>query len=224
MKKILAVALSCAALPALMCGCSPTPKAQNHATPAPDTRKIVTPDTRNDHSDIDRDFAVIPHRSSMWELYTSFSVGRSPSGVYTVEYIHSPRDNKPDDTLDYKLELNADNTFTLTATANGVTADHYGHWYARRGGELTMYYDEPIDPSAHNVYVSDCLYGELLPHGKIMIYDNCNVIVLAKTAENNGGDTGTPEVTPYGAMPRKIKDIREVPPPPVDGDSDDKTA
>ena len=88
-----------------------------------------------------------------------------------------------------------------------------------------MYYDEPIDPSAHNVYVSDYLYGELLPHGKIMIYDNCNVIVLAKTAENgDNGNADAREISPYNTVPRRIKDIREIPQPPDRTDDDKPTA
>ena len=128
--------------------------------------------------------------------------------MYTVEYIDSTLDDQPDDTLDSRRTLNGDNTFTLTATAKGVTAEHYGHWYAHHGCEVTMYYDEPLDQSAHNVYVSDYMYAELLPHGKIMLYDNCNVVVLARAeTENNGGETR--EMRPYTAVPRHIDNVRE---------------
>ena len=101
-------------------------------------------------------------------------------GTYTVEYVHTPFGEDRDETLDYKLELKDDNTFTLTAVAKGVTAEHYGRWYTRRD-EITMYYDEPVDPTAHNVYMNDRMYGEILNGGKIMIYENCHTVVLAKT-------------------------------------------
>lgn len=102
------------------------------------------------------------------------------SGTYTVEYIHTPYGVDKDETLDYKLTLTTDNTYTMTVVSGGVTAVHSGHWYERRGGSITIYYDEPMDDQQHNIYVSDSMYGELLPQDKIMIYDNNHTVVLAK--------------------------------------------
>ena len=101
------------------------------------------------------------------------------SGNYTVEYIHTPYGMDKDETLDYKLSLNNDNTFELTVVSDGVTAEHNGRWYERRN-QIILFYDEEIDPPQHNVYVADSMYAELLPKGKIMIYDNCYTIVLSK--------------------------------------------
>lgn len=101
-------------------------------------------------------------------------------GVYTVEYIHAPYGVDRDETLDYRIEINSDNTFSMTVVSEGVKADHTGRWYARRES-ITFFYDEQIDPPAHNVYVADSMYAEILPHGKLMIYDNCHTLVLSKT-------------------------------------------
>ena len=101
------------------------------------------------------------------------------SGNYTVEYIHTPYGIDKDETLDYNLSLNNDNTFELTVVSNGVTANHSGRWYERRG-QLMLFYDEEIKQQPHNVYVADSMYCELLPHGKVMFYDNCYTIVLTK--------------------------------------------
>ncbi|MDE6029344.1 MAG: hypothetical protein K2F90_03385 [Clostridiales bacterium] len=104
------------------------------------------------------------------------------SGTYTVEYIHTPYGIDKDETLDYKLTLNDDNTFTLTVVSDGVTAEHSGRWYERRK-EIMMFYDEEIEQPPHNVYVSDSMFGDLLPKGKIMIYDNCYTIVLSQSMD-----------------------------------------
>ncbi|MDE6402057.1 MAG: hypothetical protein K2L54_05520, partial [Clostridiales bacterium] len=87
-------------------------------------------------------------------------------GTYTVEYIHVPYGIERDDTLDFNLKLNDDDTFTLKVVSKGVESNHYGHWY-RRHSEIMLLYDDPIDPTEHNVYVADSMYGELLPNGKI---------------------------------------------------------
>ncbi|MCH5165771.1 MAG: hypothetical protein J1G01_05160 [Clostridiales bacterium] len=101
------------------------------------------------------------------------------TGTYTVEYIHAPYGVERDETIDYTLLLNEDNTFKLNVVTNGVAAEHYGHWYNRRN-EIMMFYDEPTEQTAHNVYVADSMYGELLPQGKILIYDNCHTIILSR--------------------------------------------
>lgn len=106
-------------------------------------------------------------------------------GTYGVDYVRFPQGEEKDETLDYRLTLKDDDTFELTVVSKGVTAEHYGHYYIRRGGSITLFYDEEIEPTAHNVYICDSLYGEILPNGKIMFYDNCNTIVLAKDGSND---------------------------------------
>lgn len=108
-------------------------------------------------------------------------------GTYGVDYVRFPQNSEKDETLDYKLTLKSDDTFELTVVSDGITAEHYGHYYIRYGGSITLFYDEEREPTAHNVYVSDSLYGEFLPNGKIIFYDNCNTIILAheNSAETN---------------------------------------
>ncbi len=101
------------------------------------------------------------------------------SGSYSVEYIHTPYGIDRDETLDFKIELRADNTFDMTVVSEGVTAEHNGRWYARCGS-ITLFYDEEIEPPAHNVYVADSMYCELLPQGKIMVFQNGHTVVLAR--------------------------------------------
>lgn len=180
MKAITAIALSSLVLS----GCNPTPKApkENIApSPAPPSQST---DTRRGG---DNEYTKRHERDGIEHILGKLPISGvlrrfKPDlyGVYTVEYIHSPRDTERDETLDYRLELKDDNTFDLNVTSNGVQAEHYGHWYMHRGGNIMLYYDEPIDPTAHNVYVSDTLYGDMLDGGKIMIYENCNVIVLSR--------------------------------------------
>lgn len=104
----------------------------------------------------------------------------SLEGDYAVEYVHTPYGEQNDDTLDYKFTLNDDNTYDMTVVSDGVTVTHTGHWY-ERGHSITFFYDEDVDPTAHNVYVCDVMYGDILKTGKIMIYDNCRTIVLSKS-------------------------------------------
>lgn len=106
----------------------------------------------------------------------------SPVGSYSVEYVHTPPGMAEDDTLDYKLEISDDGSFTLNVVSEGVSADHSGRWYTRRD-ELMLFYDEKVDTPAHNVYIADSMYADILPGQKLMIYDNCRVIVLAKSAD-----------------------------------------
>ena len=103
----------------------------------------------------------------------------SLGGSYTLEYVHTPFGIDKDETLDYKLQLSDDNTFTMQVVTDGVSVDHTGHWYARRD-EVMLYYDEQIDRPAHNEYVADSMYCDVLPQNKLMIYDNCRVIVLSR--------------------------------------------
>ncbi len=184
MKKTLSALTAIALSAIVLAGCNPAPKAEE-ITPPPAPRPV----DREQKIEIDfegirsEDIENILNKLPISGVRREFKC--NPYGVYTVEYVHSPRDGQKDETLDYKLELRDDNTFDLFVTANGVQASHYGHWYMHRGGNITMYYDEPIDPTAHNIYVSDSLYGEMLCGGKIMIYENCNVVVLSRETEND---------------------------------------
>lgn len=106
-------------------------------------------------------------------------LAKSAVGVYTVEYIHTPNYIDKDETLDYRLRLNDDHTFDMIVVSDGVQADHFGHWY-KRHDEIMMFYDESTDPTAHNVYVADSMYGDMISSDRIMIYDNGYIIVLVR--------------------------------------------
>jgi len=181
-KSVPILAALCAVTAAALTGCgSPEPKSVDNSARTSDTVVTEKPHSRRDIVEIEiGGFSDGVCKLPISGIRRRFNAEPDFSGTYTVEYVHRPRDEQPDETLDYRLELKNDNTYGMTVTADGVTAEHYGHWYAHRGGDIIMYYDEPLDPTAHNVYVSDSMYGEILPHGKIMIYDNCNVIVLAR--------------------------------------------
>ena len=101
------------------------------------------------------------------------------TGVYTTEYIHFSPFDKPETMPNYSLELKDDGTYSFHADVNGVQSEHYGNYYFKHGG-LILFYDEPMDTPAHNVYVADSIYMEMLPQGKIMFYDECGTIVLSK--------------------------------------------
>lgn len=192
MKKLLTAAIACALAPAtLLTACSPVPKtAPDSAQDAPKpTAPIAIPEDKTIEPRLNGDVIIVPDEGLGGIILEGISklpnsgVRRrflqSPSGSYTVEYVHTPHGVDKDETLDYKLQLSDDNTFTMQVVSNGVTADHSGHWYARRD-EIMLYYDEEIDPTAHNVYVSDSMYCDVLPQNKLMIYDNCRVIVLTR--------------------------------------------
>lgn len=197
MKKLLTAAVACTLLPtALLAACSPAPKSianTPQATPEP-IAPIVEPDDKKIEPRVGGDIIIVPDEKLGDILLDGIDkLPRSgvrrkffPSfgGSYTVEYVHTPHGIDKDETLDYKLQLSDDNTFTMQVVTNGVTADHSGHWYARRD-EIMLYYDEVTDPTAHNVYVSDSMYCDVLPQNKLMIYDNCRVIVLAREAADS---------------------------------------
>lgn len=186
MKKTLALVAACALTAAAACGCASKTSAQE-ARPLPRSTPEITQKTPERTGVIEIDlggiFDLAPQQLESAAL-TRRTFLRSPAGEYTVEYVHYPRGEERDDTLDYKLTLNDDNTYTLSVTTDGVNAEHSGRWYMHRDGNIVMYYDEPIDTPAHNVYVGDAMYAESLPQGKLMIYDKCNVIVLARQGEN----------------------------------------
>ncbi|MCM1367415.1 MAG: hypothetical protein NC184_01195 [Roseburia sp.] len=193
MKKIIISAAALALSGALLCGCSSgtandasydVPEAPREARAVEDFR----PSSRREFT-VEIEGASEARggffRSPISGVRRRFAEARE--GVYTVEYVHAPQGAEKDDTLDYRLELRDDNTFDLAVTADGVSVSHNGHWYARRH-EIMLFYDEDVDPTAHNIYVCDSMYGDILPQGKIMIYDNCNIIVLSRVATDTTAD------------------------------------
>ncbi|MBD5131412.1 MAG: hypothetical protein HDT28_02295 [Clostridiales bacterium] len=191
MKKLIAMlALSAVTATSLAACGKPTPKAVDIESPAPSqtTRSVQQAEESGDGNmteieikidgtDLHEFFGKRMLRSPIYGVRRHFEP--DIFGTYTVEYVHTPFGEEQDDTLSYELVLNSDNTFTLVATANGVTSDHYGHWYSSRRN-ITLFYDEPIDPTAHNVYVADALYAERLDQGKLLVYDNCKTIILSR--------------------------------------------
>ena len=141
---------------------------------------------------IDEYYGNARKRSALTGVGKHYKHGRD--GTYTVEYIHTPYGVDKDETLDYRLTLKDDNTYELTVVSDGVTAVHNGHWY-ERNHEITMFYDEQIQEQPHNVYVGDRLFANVLPKGKIMIYDDCYTIVLAKQPETTDNNTQTEQNT-----------------------------
>ncbi len=188
MKKSAIAVLAVSTAAAVLSGCG-APKPKTAPSPNPTTKTETVQKQRYDDSRIDvlRDFRL-------GSLVPIFGVRRrmpdSLAGEYTVEYVHRHRDVEKDDTLDYSLTLREDNTYDMRVVTNGVKAEHYGNWYVHSGGGMTLYFDEPIDKPAHNVYVSDSMYAELLPYGKIMIYDGGNTIVMSR---GNGVPMPLPE-------------------------------
>ena len=197
MKKRLLAISACALLPAMLIACSPAPKtAANHVQDTPTRQTPVSEENSARSSESGRNVYIIAGEGLRefvmggTEKLPRSGVTRkllpSLDGSYSVEYIHTPYGVDKDDTLDYKLELSDDNTFTMHVVTNGVTADHSGHWYVRHDN-MTLFYDEEIDPTAHNYFVSDSMYCEILPQNKLMIYDDCRVIVLSRN------DSATPD-------------------------------
>lgn len=199
MKKLLFFALICTAVAVILSGCgAPKPRAVN-VMPRTKTENTETPSKRTVEIEIDKNNDKDVRLGEVLPIVGVRRRIHNPAGEYTVEYVHYPREAQKDETLNYSLTLNSDNTYSLTVVTDGVQANHFGNWYLRSGGSLVLYYDEPIDKTAHNVFVSDCMYGEMLPHGKIMIYDNCNVIVLSKTDLNSANRAVTlPNFVTYG--------------------------
>lgn len=193
MKKALSVPLIALIAAASMCGCSksPTSATVRLAEPSePQQPQVQTqqdePDaSENNRIEITIDGGKVRTRSALPGVRRHFR--RDRSGKYTVEYIHTPYGIDKDETLDYNLTLNDDNTFEMTVVSDGVTANHSGRWYERRNN-IMLFYDEQIDQQQHNIYVADSLFCDILPKGKIMIYDNCYTIVLSQnndTTEQN---------------------------------------
>lgn len=192
MKKTITLATVCVLTAASLCGCADQPARSSDLRRIADeyvarTEQSETQSPTDDYTrdinikidgyTVDEFFGLKDRRSDISGVRRKFM--SEYIGTYTVEYIHVPYGVDRDDTLDFNLTLNDDNTFTMKVVSEGVEAEHYGRWYARRH-QITMYYDEPIDPTKHNVYVADSMYGELLPDGKIMVYENCHTIVLSR--------------------------------------------
>ena len=202
MKKFVTIPVTAALLAAtVMCGCSKPATNQTDQPPEPPLR-LQTRQQVDDAQEPENKIEITIDGNKTDGFHGEFIKRGALSGVrkhfrpnhsgkYTVEYIHTPYGIDNDETLDYNLTLNDDNTFELTVVSNGVTAEHSGRWYERRK-EIIMFYDEEIDTPQHNVYVSDSMFGDLLPQGKIMIYDNCCTIVLSR---QNSSDNATPETT-----------------------------
>ncbi|MCH5155530.1 MAG: hypothetical protein J1F69_02900 [Clostridiales bacterium] len=201
MKKAVTLTLSTLFAVSALCGCNKAPSHSSNArtTEQPDTKS--TQQTENINNDdinnveskknekSQKRIRIILDGSELDDIM--YNRRRAPisgvrrhlspdkSGKYTVEYIHTPYGIDKDETLDYNLVLNNDNTFEFTVVSDGVTAEHSGRWYERRG-QIILFYDEEIEQPQHNVYVADSLYAEVLPKGKIMFYDNCYTVVLSK--------------------------------------------
>ncbi|MDE6200529.1 MAG: hypothetical protein K2M47_01430 [Clostridiales bacterium] len=202
MKKAITLTVTALLAASAMCGCGKSATTSTAVRlPQPRNTTQQTQQENQDVADNNTDYkrieitldgnktdgfvGKIRSRSALSGVRRHFMPDRS--GNYTVEYIHTPYGIDKDETLDYKLTLNDDNTFSMTVVSDGVTAEHSGRWYERRK-EIMLFYDEEIDQPQHNVYVADSMFGDLLPKGKIMIYDNCYTIVLSQNndeSENN---------------------------------------
>lgn len=186
MNKIIKLITALALSSATLCGCSSgAPSDINYDIPSAPNGARATEEFRpSERHELIIEIEGVPDAPDGFSKPPVSGVRRrfneSREGVYTVEYVHYPQGAEKDDTLDYRLELRADNTFDFAVTTDGVSVTHYGHWYARRD-EIMLFYDEPIEDTAHNVYICDSMYGDMISQGKIMIYDNCNIIVLSRT-------------------------------------------
>ena len=199
MKKALTLTVTALIAASAMCGCSKSATARS-AVQLPEPRSTQQTQTQNENQDatdnntdngrieitldgnkIDGFVGQIRTKPPLSGVRRHYVPDRS--GTYTVEYIHTPYGIDKDETLDYTLTLNDDNTFTMTVVSDGVTAEHSGRWYERRK-EIMLFYDEEIEQPPHNVYVSDSMFGDILPKGKIMIYDNCYTIVLSQSIDD----------------------------------------
>ena len=190
MKKILTLLIVGVVTASILCGCSKSAPKSRRAAPVEPVQPRVEQPRDNESNGVTHDVRItidgetldgftgnIDIRTPLSGVRRRFMPDRS--GTYTVEYVHAPYGIERDETLDYKLTLNNDNTFTLNVVSKGVATEHHGRWYTR-SSEIMMFYDEPIDQPAHNVYVADSMYGELLPQGKILIYDNCHTVILSR--------------------------------------------
>ena len=127
---------------------------------------------------IDGMHGVFGQRERLPGVRRRFIEGRS--GIYNVEYVHSPYGTEKDETLDYSLTLNYDNTYYMSVTSHGVKYDRNGHWYERQS-KIIFYIDDTDEKSDEMKYNE--IRGEFLPHGKIMLYENRHTVVLNKQHE-----------------------------------------
>ncbi len=180
MKKILLSAIAALIAPTLLTGCAPS---------SPDL-SMPTDSTENIRSEQNQppikpeetapSFGFSRYKSA---LPGGFRLSRGPIGEYSTEYVHISQTENSGEKPNYSLNLKDDNTFTFQAEVNGVVSDHYGNWYLKYDDSIVLFYDEPVDTPPHNVFVGDCMFMELLPHGKIMFYDDCATIVLSKNTD-----------------------------------------
>lgn len=210
MKKAVTIATVALLSAAALCGCSKSttnsikPKSQSDDINQTKTKSSQTNNDTTEKSEkpeeiqkieitingktIDEYYGNVRRRSAISGVGRHYKHRRD--GTYTVEYIHTPYGVDKDETLDYRLTLKDDNTYELTVVSDGVTAVHNGHWY-ERNHEITMFYDEQMQEQPHNVYVGDRMFANVLPKGKIMIYDDCYTIVLSKQTEDNSQNDQT---------------------------------
>lgn len=190
MKKLVSIVLAVLTATPIFCACStnsqPATALEQPATieqpnvatretiPTPEPEKPPATERKNVEIILDGGFNFL--RTPIYGTRRHF---RNIAGEYSVEYVHVPFGVDNDDTLSYDIALNPDNTYSMTVISGGVTSNHQGRWYENYGG-ITFYFDERIDPPAHNEYIADNLFAELLPHSKLMIYDSGRTIVLSR--------------------------------------------
>ena len=191
MKKFIAIS-ALAVICSTALACTPKPNPKDREMPSPRVFESATKDDNTNRPITDEKKPAYPG------VRRHILLGAPMSGNYNTEYVHFPVNSDRDESLDYKLELRDDNTFTFNVVTNNISAMHEGHWYSKQDGSLLLFYDEPTEDTAHNVYVSDLMFCDYLPDGKIMIFDNCNVIVLAR--EQSPEDANIPRLLTTQAL------------------------
>lgn len=173
-KKTVAVSMALICATAL-CGCAKKPKTDLSPAPQSTRSEVQTRDNTADErpdaiGNIDiRAIVIEKSRPPFSGVRKRISV---IDGEYKTEYIHSNAGST--NTPDYTVKFD-DDTFDLKIDDSENSKSYYGHYYVHCGGSITMFFDNVSadqDPASY-------LYAELLPSGKIMLYDNNNVAVLA---------------------------------------------
>lgn len=211
MKKILTLTLATTVAAAALTGCGSSNGLSrsvisrlNEERLAGQTEQTEKPTDSTDVPDENRKIHITIEGDELDGFYGKFGKRSPISGItrhfrptlegrYTVEYVHTPYGEQKDETLDYDLTINDDNTYTLTVVSNGVSASHSGRWY-ERSRTITFFYDEQIEQPPHNYYVGDSLYCEILPKGKLMLFDNCRTIVLSRDGSDAPKSAETPKL------------------------------
>ncbi len=189
MKKPILAAIACALSASVACGC-----AADDAAYTLDDRQSLQPvqpiyvierktdEYAPDNTEImDGDF-LQPSIPGV-RIYKEHSL----AGKYYSEYIHSPISFACESSMRYDLDLKEDNTFEMNITSDNTNFKFTGHWYSKHD-QITLYYDSSDNPLArdlpgHTSY--DCTYGEVYPQGKIMLYENSGIIVMARVTESS---------------------------------------